>query len=158
RPRRTPTGTDPSSRTATDRLPRAAGSVLGSRLAFAPGAVFSCSHVDSPEPRMPVIETQVDQRSAEFQSNATHLRALADDLRTQMATAALGGGDKARAKHTERGKLLPRERVRALLDPGSPFLEFSPLAAHAMYEGQAPCAGLIAGIGRVRGREVVVVA
>ena len=107
---------------------------------------------------MPVIESQIDPRSEEFQINAKQLRGLVDDLRTQLAQAALGGGEKARAKHTERGKLLPRERVRALLDPGSPFLEFSPLAAHGMYDGAAPCAGVIAGIGRVHGSEVVVVA
>src|SRR5215475_10280889 len=107
---------------------------------------------------MPVIESKIDTRSPEFQANASQLRGLVDDLNTQLAQAALGGGDKARAKHTERGKLLPRERVRALLDPGSPFLEFSALAAHGMYDGAAPAAGMIAGIGRVNGTEVVVVA
>ena len=107
---------------------------------------------------MPVIQSQIDSRAPEFQANAAQMRGAVDALRREMDAAALGGGDKARAKHTERGKLLPRERVRALLDPGSPFLEFSPLAAHGMYENQAPCAGLIAGIGRVHGIEVVVVA
>jgi 3-methylcrotonyl-CoA carboxylase beta subunit len=107
---------------------------------------------------MPVIESRIDPRSAEFQANAAQLRAAVEDLKTQMAQAALGGGEKARAKHTERGKLLPRERVRALLDSGSPFLEFSPLAAHGMYDDAAPGAGLVTGIGRVQGQEVVVVA
>ena len=107
---------------------------------------------------MPVIESHIDTRSPEFQANAAQLRVTVDDLKTQMAQTALGGGDKARAKHTERGKLLPRERVRALLDPGSPFLEFSPLAAHGMYDGAAPGAGIVTGIGRVQGQEVVVVA
>jgi len=107
---------------------------------------------------MPVIESQIDPRSAEFQANAAQLRGVVDDLQAQMSRAALGGGDKARAKHTERGKLLPRERVRALLDSGSPFLEFSPLAAHGMYDDAAPAAGVITGIGRVQGIEVVVVA
>ena len=107
---------------------------------------------------MPVIQSQADPRSPEFQANAAQLRSVVEDLRKQMAQAALGGGDKARAKHTERGKLLPRERIRGLLDPGSPFLEFSALAAHAMYEGAAPGAGLVTGIGRVHGIEVVVVA
>jgi len=107
---------------------------------------------------MPVIESRIDSRSTEFQANAGQLRGLVEDLNAQMAQAALGGGDKARARHTERGKLLPRERVRALLDPGSPFLEFSALAAHGMYEGAAPAAGIITGIGRVNGTEVVVVA
>ncbi len=71
---------------------------------------------------------------------------------------ALGGGERARTRHTDRGKLLPRDRVDTLLDPGSPFLELSPLAAHGMYDGDAPAAGIITGIGRVAGREVVVVA
>jgi 3-methylcrotonyl-CoA carboxylase beta subunit len=107
---------------------------------------------------MPVIESQIDPRSPEFQANAAQLRGVVEDLRQQLAHTALGGGEKARNKHTERGKLLPRERIRGLLDAGSPFLEFSPLAAHGMYEDQAPCAGLIAGIGRVHGIEVVVLA
>src|SRR5438445_4045824 len=107
---------------------------------------------------MPIIESQLDPRSAEFQANASALRGLVDDLSAQLAATAQGGGEKARAKHTERGKLLPRERIRALLDPGSPFLEFSPLAAHGMYEGAAPGAGIVTGIGRVHGIEVVVVA
>ena len=109
-------------------------------------------------PAMPVLASQIDPRSSEFQANAAQLRTAVDDLKAQMAQVALGGGDKARTKHTERGKLLPRERVRALLDPGSPFLEFSPLAAHGMYDNSAPCAGVITGIGRVHGGEVVVVA
>src|SRR3984957_1724875 len=107
---------------------------------------------------MPVIESQIDSRSTEFQTNAAHMRATVDDLKRQLEKSALGGGEKARNKHTERGKLLPRERIRALLDSGSPFLEFSPLAAHGMYEDQAPCAGIVTGIGRVNGIEVVVVA
>ncbi|HEY2396623.1 MAG TPA: carboxyl transferase domain-containing protein [Rudaea sp.] len=107
---------------------------------------------------MPVIESRIDSRSPEFQANASQLRGLVEDLNAQLTQASLGGGDKARAKHTERGKLLPRERVRALLDPGSPFLELSALAAYGMYDGAAPAAGLITGIGRVNGIEVVVVA
>ncbi|HZP66129.1 MAG TPA: carboxyl transferase domain-containing protein [Rudaea sp.] len=107
---------------------------------------------------MPILDTHVDTRSPEFAANAEHLRGLVADLDRQIALSALGGGEKARNKHTERGKLLPRERIRALLDPGSPFLEFSPLAAHGMYENQAPCAGLITGIGRIHGAEAVVVA
>jgi 3-methylcrotonyl-CoA carboxylase beta subunit len=107
---------------------------------------------------MTKIQSQVDTRSAEFESNARHLGSLVEELKSRMAHAAEGGGEKARAKHTERGKLLPRERVRALLDPGSPFLELSPLAAEGMYDGQAPGAGLVTGIGRVHGGEVLVVA
>jgi 3-methylcrotonyl-CoA carboxylase beta subunit len=108
--------------------------------------------------RMTLIESKIDSRSPEFQTNAAQLRAAVDDLQAQMAKVAQGGGEKARNKHTERGKLLPRERIRALLDPGSPFLELSPLAAHGMYDDAAPCAGVITGIGRVHGQEVVVVA
>ncbi|MEO8460247.1 MAG: carboxyl transferase domain-containing protein [Dokdonella sp.] len=107
---------------------------------------------------MPQLQSQIDPRSPDFQANAEWLRGQVDDLKKQLARTAFGGGDKARDKHTERGKLLPRERIRALLDPGSPFLELSPLAAHGMYQDQAPCAGLITGIGRVHGQEVVVVA
>ncbi|HEY0231056.1 MAG TPA: carboxyl transferase domain-containing protein, partial [Dokdonella sp.] len=93
-----------------------------------------------------------------FQAGSAQLRAVVDDLQRELARSAEGGGAKAREKHTARGKLLPRERIRALLDPGSPFLELSPLAAHGMYEDAAPAAGLITGIGRVNGIEVVVVA
>ncbi|HET6911926.1 MAG TPA: carboxyl transferase domain-containing protein [Rhodanobacteraceae bacterium] len=107
---------------------------------------------------MPVIESRIDTRSAEFRGNAERLQALVADLKSQLERTALGGGDKAREKHTSRGKLLPRERVRALLDPGSPFLELSPLAAHGMYDDAAPAAGLLTGIGRVHGQEIVVVA
>ena len=107
---------------------------------------------------MPVIESQIDPRSPEFAANAARLRELVVELNAHLTRAALGGGDKARAKHTERGKLLPRERVRALLDPGSPFLELSALAASGMYDDAAPAAGIITGIGRVNGTEVVVVA
>ena len=107
---------------------------------------------------MPIIESQIDTRSPEFAANAANLREAVEDLKKQLARSALGGGEKAREKHTARGKLLPRERIRALLDPGSAFLELSPLAAHGMYEDAAPGAGLITGIGRVNGGEVVVVA
>jgi len=88
---------------------------------------------------------------------AAHQR-LVDDLRAKLATAALGGPERARARHVERGKLLPRERVDSLVDPSSPFLELSPLAANGMYDGDAPGAGLITGVGRVAGRECVIVA
>jgi 3-methylcrotonyl-CoA carboxylase beta subunit len=80
------------------------------------------------------------------------------DLREKVATASLGGDEGARAKHVGRGKLLPRERVRELLDPGSPFLELSQLAALDMYDNEAPCAGIITGIGRVSGQECLIVA
>ncbi|WP_430388762.1 carboxyl transferase domain-containing protein [Dyella sp. 20L07] len=107
---------------------------------------------------MSVIASQIDPRSPEFQASSAQLRGLVDDLHHELARSAEGGGDKAREKHTARGKLLPRERIRALLDPGSPFLELSPLAAHGMYDDAAPAAGIITGIGRVNGIEVVVVA
>ena len=107
---------------------------------------------------MPRIHSQIDPRSADFLSNSKHLRSQVEDLKRQLRKTSLGGGEKARNKHIERGKLLPRERIRALLDPGSPFLELSPLAAHGMYEDAAPCAGLITGIGRIHGQEVLVIA
>jgi 3-methylcrotonyl-CoA carboxylase beta subunit len=110
------------------------------------------------EPTMPVISTAIDSKSEAFRDNAANLRKLTDELKVELARTAEGGGARAREKHVARGKLLPRERIRALLDPGSPFLELSPLAAHGMYEGAAPAAGIITGIGRVNDIEVVVVA
>jgi 3-methylcrotonyl-CoA carboxylase beta subunit len=106
---------------------------------------------------MPILETQLNARSADFQANAAAMRAVVDDLKARIEEVALGGGEAARAKHTARGKLLPRERVQRLLDPGTPFLELSPLAAYQMYGGDAPCAGVIAGIGRVSGVDCVIV-
>ncbi|WP_157266778.1 carboxyl transferase domain-containing protein [Azohydromonas aeria] len=107
---------------------------------------------------MQALDSRVDPRSEEFKANAAALRAVVADLREQAALAALGGGEAARMKHTARGKLLPRERVNQLLDPGSPFLEIGQLAAHGMYGGEAPSAGVVAGIGRVQGVECMVVA
>ena len=107
---------------------------------------------------MPPLRSQIDPRSPEFAAHAQHHRALADELHRRLARAAAGGGDKARQRHTERGKLLARERIDTLLDPGSPFLEIAPLAAEDMYDGAAPAAGMVCGIGRVMGQEVVVVA
>jgi len=106
---------------------------------------------------MSKLASQLNSRSEAFQANARAMRALVDDLRTQFAAVEQGGGEAARAKHTARGKLLPRERVAQLLDPGSPFLELSPLAAHGMYKGDAPGAGVITGIGRVNGVDCVIV-
>ncbi|AGP57662.1 carboxyl transferase domain-containing protein [Streptomyces rapamycinicus] len=106
----------------------------------------------------PALRSGADPGSEAWKANEAGHRELAARLREKLAVARLGGGDKARARHTARGKLLPRDRVDTLLDPGSPFLELAPLAAEGMYEGQAPAAGVIAGIGRVSGREVVVVA
>jgi 3-methylcrotonyl-CoA carboxylase beta subunit len=107
---------------------------------------------------MPRIKSRLDTSGPAFAQNAAHHRALAEDLRQQVARVAEGGGTAAQEKHTARGKLLPRDRVRALLDPGSPFLELSQLAAFGMYGDDAPSAGIITGIGRVEGREVVIVA
>src|SRR5512135_2690996 len=107
---------------------------------------------------MPAIRSRLDASSTAFRENTAHHRALAEDLRRRVAEVSEGGGPDAQKKHTARGKLLPRERVRALLDPGAPFLELSQLAAFGMYDGDAPSAGLGTGIGRVEGREVVIVA
>ncbi|MEO6365550.1 MAG: carboxyl transferase domain-containing protein, partial [Luteimonas sp.] len=100
----------------------------------------------------------LDPRSQDFRDNAEYHRALVDELDARLSRAAAGGGDKARDRHTERGKLLARDRITALLDPGSPFLELSPLAAEGMYADAAPAAGIVTGIGRVQGQEVVIVA
>src|SRR6185369_3683526 len=102
---------------------------------------------------MAIIDSAVEPRGEEFRANRAAMEALVADLRAKLAGAALGGGEHARARHLSRGKLLPRDRVEMLLDPGTPFLEFSPLAAHGLYHGEAPGAGLITGIGRVAGRE-----
>ena len=107
---------------------------------------------------MSVLTTQLDPRSQDFIDNAAYHRTLVEELDRRLARVADGGGQKARDKHTERGKLLARDRITALLDPGSPFLEIAPLAAEGMYDDAAPGAGMVAGIGRVQGLEVVVVA
>jgi 3-methylcrotonyl-CoA carboxylase beta subunit len=106
---------------------------------------------------MPAIKSKLDPGSEEFQANARALGALVADLRDKVERAAQGGEESARSKHLARGKLLPRERLRLLLDPGSPFLELSQLAAFGMYEDEAPGAGIITGIGRVSGEECTVV-
>src|SRR5271156_2515645 len=107
---------------------------------------------------MTVLSTSIDRRSEAFAANAAAMRALVEDLRARVAAIEQGGGEQARARHAGRGKLLPRERVRALLDPGSPFLELSQLAAFGMYDGEVPAAGIVTGVGRIMGRECVVVA
>ena len=108
-------------------------------------------------PGMTVLSSQIDTRSDTFKKNADAMRALVDDLRGRVEKVRLGGGEESRKRHVGRGKLLPQERVRALLDPGSPFLELSPLAAMDMYDNEAPGAGVITGIGRVSGVECVIV-
>ncbi len=106
---------------------------------------------------MPLLESKVDRKSAEFAANESAMRVLVGELKARQAKSALGGGDAARSKHVARGKLLPRDRVEMLLDPGTPFLELSPLAAFGMYGEESPGAGIITGIGRIAGRECVVV-
>ena len=107
---------------------------------------------------MAIIKSQIDPNSKEFAANDVHMRELVADLQTQLDQVEKGGGEKARDKHTKRGKMLPRERVKQLIDPGTPFLELSPMAAHGMYGGKAPAAGIITGVGRVSGQEVVIIA
>ncbi|MDG0025030.1 carboxyl transferase domain-containing protein [Trinickia sp. Y13] len=106
---------------------------------------------------MPIIESKLNPRSDEFRANAAALEALVADLRAKVAHVAMGGGQAARDKHVSRGKLLPRDRIAQLLDPGTPFLEFSQLAAFGMYHDAAPGAGVITGIGRIAGQECVIV-
>ena len=106
----------------------------------------------------PVIPTSLDRTSPEAMARDAHNRALAADLRDRVAAVGAGGGETARERHTSRGKLLPRERVERLLDPGSPFLELAQLAASGLYDDAVPGAGLITGIGRVSGRQVMIVA
>ena len=107
---------------------------------------------------MSAIKSRINPRSAEFQANADAMRALVADLRDKIAEVALGGSAAARQKHLARGKLLPRERVNHLLDPGTPFLEVGQLAAYGIYDNESPAAGAIAGIGRVQGGECMIVA
>ena len=107
---------------------------------------------------MPKMNTAIDKSGESFAKNAAHNRGLVEALREKVATAALGGPEATRKRHVARGKLLPRERVERLLDPGSPFLEIGQLAACDLYNGEAPGAGVITGIGRVSGREVMIVA
>ncbi|HMQ94505.1 carboxyl transferase domain-containing protein, partial [Amaricoccus sp.] len=107
---------------------------------------------------MAVIASSASPASAAFRANqATHLAALAE-IEAAAAAAADGGGAEASARHVARGKMLPRERVAMLLDAGAPFLEIGALAAHGLYDGAAPGAGLIAGVGRVESQPVMVVA
>jgi len=105
----------------------------------------------------PRIESKIVTDSDEYRARFEHNRALAEKLRADVAEAAKGGPEKHRERHLSRGKLLPRDRVERVLDPGSPFLEIGQLAACDMYDGEVPGAGLIACIGKVSGREVMIV-
>ena len=107
---------------------------------------------------MTQLKSSIDTRSAEFAANAVAMRALVGDLRDKTAQVALGGGDEARQKHLARGKLLARDRIAALIDPGAAFLELSPLAAWGLYDDRVPAAGVVAGVGRVNGVECMIVA
>jgi 3-methylcrotonyl-CoA carboxylase beta subunit len=103
------------------------------------------------------IVSKINTRSQDFIENAAHMKVQVNDLRDRLSEIKLGGGERSRQRHLDRGKLLPRERVNALLDDGSPFLELSQLAAYKVYQDNVPCAGIITGIGRVAGQECVVV-
>ena len=105
-----------------------------------------------------LLLTTIERTNETFRANEAHNRSLAATLRSTIAAAAQGGPAQHRERHVERGKLLPRDRVCRLLDPGSPFLEIGALAANGMYDGEAPGAGAIVGIGRVSGREAMIVA
>src|SRR5581483_2811802 len=107
---------------------------------------------------MTVLATGIDPAGDEYRRNATHNEALIVELRRRTEGVLGGGGPDAMRRHRERGKLPVRERIDRLIDPGSPFLELSPLAADGLYEGEAPCAGIVTGIGAVQGRPVMVVA
>ncbi|MEJ2402406.1 MAG: carboxyl transferase domain-containing protein, partial [Xanthomonadales bacterium] len=104
------------------------------------------------------IESQLNTGSEDFRANAAHMRALVDDLEQTVARVMQGGGAAAQERHRGRGKLLVRERIDALLDPGSSFLELSQLAARGVYEAEVPAAGIVTGVGRVAGQECVIVA
>ncbi len=107
---------------------------------------------------MSILQTAINTQSGEFKANAAAMQSLVDDLNDKVSTVAQGGDEKAREKHLARGKLLPRDRITHLCDPGSPFLELSQLAAWGMYDDAVPGAGIITGIGRIAGRECVIVA
>ena len=106
---------------------------------------------------MSVIKSALNPHSAEFAANAEHMQAQVDDLHKQVEAVKLGGGERYQQRHIARGKLLPRDRVKHLIDPGSPFLELSQLAAHEVYAEEVPGAGIITGVGRVHGQECVIV-
>lgn len=107
---------------------------------------------------MPAIKSQIQTSSEEFRKNAEHHKALTQKLNTELERIRQGGGADARTRHESRGKLFVRDRIQKLIDPGTPFLEIAPLAAHDLYEGEAPGAGIVTGVGVVHGREVMIVA
>src|SRR5712691_8917792 len=107
---------------------------------------------------MDALETHLDPASEDFRSNRDRMQRLVEDLKRRMDEAKQGGGEKYLARHREQGKMPVRERIAALLDPNTPFLELSPLAANGMYDDEAPCAGLVTGVGRVEQRECLIIA
>src|SRR6476646_9568537 len=107
---------------------------------------------------MEPLESHLDTKSDDFRRNSAALQALVDELNRRVATARQGGGPKYVERHKEQGKMPPRERIAELLDPNTPFLELSPLAANGMYEDDAPAAGIITGIGRIQQRECLIIA
>src|SRR5512142_1242298 len=107
---------------------------------------------------METFRSSIQPAGPDFASNQEHHRQLAEDLRRQLARVRQGGGEKYRKRHEDQGKLFVRDRIDRLLDAGSPFLELSALAAHGLYNGEAPGAGIVTGIGRVADREVMIVA
>src|ERR1700709_1559221 len=106
---------------------------------------------------MPILDSKLNPRSSDFAANAAAMQTPVNELRARTEQASFGGGQATRDKHLARGKLLPRDRVAQLLDPGTPFLELSQLAAFAMYNDDAPGAGVITGIGRIAGQECMIV-
>ncbi len=138
---------------------------------FTPEAMAWAGRVDSPTTHTfpadtrrrhetmtaPTLTTKLDRESPEAKARFAHNHALAQQLRARVAEAALSGPDKHRERHVSRGKLLPRERVERLLDPGSPFLEVGQLAANGMYEGDVNGASIITGVGRASGRQCMIV-
>src|ERR1043166_8571106 len=107
---------------------------------------------------MAQLKSKVDTGTGEFRRNDEAMRVLVTELRDKTVAAARGGSDEARQKHLSRGKLLVRDRIKALIDPDSQLMEFSALAAHGMYNSEVPAAGIVTGIGRVMGRDCVIVA
>ena len=104
---------------------------------------------------MAVLESRIDRASPEFQESQAYFTALVAELRERIAQVKRGGGEDAIAKHRARNKLLARERIETLCDPDAPFLEFNPLAAWEMYDGDAPSAGIVTGVGVIEGQECV---
>ena len=107
---------------------------------------------------MEVLESNIDSSSKEYKKNYKNYENLVKDLKEKISVALKGGGEEKIKLHKSRNKMLARERIEALLDPDTPFMEFNPLAAYDMYKGKAPCAGIVTGIGIIHGREVVIVA